>query len=135
MLIKTTPDAEKAKAILKMIESTLRMIRELNPEKFPSQIIKEYYDILRELISIIALLDGYRTLGEGAHKELMEYIQDNYHSKLEESHFHFLNELRIIRNKITYDGFFVNLEYVKRNEEVIITIIKKLKDITGAKLR
>ena len=39
-----------------------------------SNITKEYYDLIRELISVVLLLDGYKTYGEGAHKKLIEYL-------------------------------------------------------------
>ncbi|MEK6900773.1 MAG: hypothetical protein AABX37_00345 [Nanoarchaeota archaeon] len=135
MLIKTTPDAEKAKSILNMVDSTLNMIDGLNVEKFPSQIIKEYYGVLRELSAIIALLDGYKTLGEGAHKELIDYVHTHYPDILEGHHFQLFEELRTIRNKIAYDGFFVNVDYLKRNKESIGIIIQKLKRIIRERLK
>ena len=57
-LIRVTPDKEKARSILKMVEATLEMIRFIDKIKFPSNVAKEYYEIIRELISIILLLDG-----------------------------------------------------------------------------
>ena len=49
-LIKITPDKEKAKSILKMVEKTLEMINSLDINKFPSNITKEYYEVIRELL-------------------------------------------------------------------------------------
>ena len=46
MLINITPNHEKAKSILKMVDSTLEMVQELDPNRFPSNITKEYYDII-----------------------------------------------------------------------------------------
>ena len=60
-LIKITPNGEKAKSILKMAETTIEMIRHIDKSRFPSNIIKEYYEVIRELTSIILLLDGYKT--------------------------------------------------------------------------
>lgn len=74
-LIKVTPDKEKAKSILKMVETTIEMITVIDSTKFSSNITKEYYDVIRELISVVLLLDGYKTYGEGAHKKLIEYLQ------------------------------------------------------------
>ncbi|VVB88656.1 Uncharacterised protein [uncultured archaeon] len=72
--IKTFPDREKVKSILKMVESTLEMIDTIESKKYPSHVLKEYYEVVRELITIVLLLDGYKTQGEGAHKKLIEYI-------------------------------------------------------------
>lgn len=74
-LIKKTPDKNKARSILKMVEKTIEMIESLDIERFPSNITKEYYETIRELISVILLLDGYKTHGEGAHKKQIDYLK------------------------------------------------------------
>ena len=135
MLIKTTPDTEKAKSILKMTENTLELVKGLREEKFATHIIKDNYDILRELTAIIALLDGYKTVGEGAHKELIDYLRTHYKHKIIGNELQLFDELRIIRNKIAYDGFFVTLDYLKRNKESIATIIQKLKELINLKIK
>ncbi len=134
MLIKVSPDFEKARSILKMAENTLSLVQGLDATKFPSQITKEYYNVMRELISVIALLDGYKTQGEGAHKELIEYLHTYYKEKFTEHSLSLLEELRVIRNRIEYDGFFVNKEYVKRNQKYFEMIIEKLREMVGRKL-
>ncbi len=133
MLIKSTPNTEKAKSILKMVEQTLLMLAEINAEKYASNVIKEYYEILRELITTIALLDGYKTQGEGAHKELIDYLAEHY-PRMERNEINLLEELRTLRNKIAYDGFFISSEYVERNKNNINLIIRKLKIIINEKL-
>lgn len=70
-LIKVTPDKEKAQSILKMVDSTIEMIEVIDITKFSSIVTKEYYDVIRELMSVILLLDGYKTYGERAHKKLI----------------------------------------------------------------
>lgn len=40
-----------------------------------------------------------------------------------------MDELRVIRNKINYDGFFVEFEYLERKEKSIKETIKKLSKI------
>src|SRR3989344_3681839 len=127
-LIKITPDKEKAKSILKMVETTMEMIQEMDQSKFPSHAVKEYYDAVRELVSVLLLLDGYKTLGEGAHKRMIEYIEKNY-KEFTGIEIIFLDDLRVIRNKIAYDGFFVKEEYIERRKERLHTIISKLKKI------
>lgn len=39
-----------------------------------------------------------------------------------------------MRNKIAYEGFFVNESYLKRKKELISTIIEKLEKILKEKL-
>ena len=127
-LIKITPNREKAQSILKMIDTTIEMIKEIDIEKFSSNITKEYYEVIRELISVILLLDGYKTYGEGAHKKLVEYIQTNC-KEFNEYEINLIDDLRITRNKVAYDGFFVDKDYIKRKITDIQGIITKLKDI------
>lgn len=131
--MKVTPNKEKAKSILKMVETTIEMINNLDTDKFPSNITKEYYEVIRELLSIVLLLDGYKTYGEGAHKRLIEYAEKNYRefSKYEIS---LIDNLRNTRNKIAYDGFFVEKDYIERKKKDIEAIIRKLKGIIKKKL-
>ncbi len=132
-LIKITPDREKAKSILKMVDTTLEMITVIDIAKFSSNITKEYYDVIRELISVVLLLDGYKTYGEGAHKKLIEYL----HAKnvgFSEYEILLIDDLRITRNKVAYDGFFVETDYLERKMRDIQKIIAQLKKVIKKKL-
>ena len=132
-LIKITPNKEKAQSILKMVDTTIEMIKVIDAGKFSSNVTKEYYDVIRELLSVILLLDGYKTYGEGAHKKLIEYIQSNY-KEFNEYEISLIDDLRITRNKIAYDGFFVDKDYIDRKNNDIQDIINKLKNIIKEKL-
>ena len=132
-LIKISPDKEKAKSMLKMVDTTTEMIKQIDIAKFSSNVTKEYYDLIRELISVVLLLDGYKTYGEGAHRKLIEYIQSNYKA-LSEYELSLIDDLRITRNKISYDGFFVEKDYIERKIKDIREIIGKLKGIIKEKL-
>lgn len=133
-LIKVTPDREKARSILEMAERTLEMISQIDLDKFPSIVIKEYYDVIRELISVLALFDGFKTVGEGAHIELIRYLEANY-SQINGYDIALIDRLRILRNRITYNGFFVSGEYVRRKRMDIEKIVLKLKSLAAMKLR
>lgn len=132
-LIKITPNKEKAKSILKMADTTIEMIKIIDITKFSSNVTKEYYDVIRELISVILLLDGYKTYGEGAHKKLIEYIQTNC-KEFNEYEISLIDDLRITRNKVAYDGFFVDKDYIWRKIKDVKIIINKLKNVIREKL-
>lgn len=132
-MIKITPNKEKAQSILKMVDTTIEMIKIIDVAKFSSNVTKEYYDIIRELMSIVLLLDGYKTYGEGAHKKLVEYLQSNY-KEFNEYEVSLIDDLRITRNKIAYDGFFIDKDYIKRKIKDIQAIVKKLKAIIKKRL-
>lgn len=116
-----------------MVETTLDMIKTVNKTKFPSNVTKDYYDVIRELISIILLLDGYKTIGEGAHKTMIEYLESNY-KVFGNSEILLIDDLRIVRNKIAYDGFFIKETYIDRKLKSIQEIILKLKSLVNEKL-
>ncbi len=133
-LIWVTPDKEKAKSMLKMVDTTLELIRSIDKNKFASIVVKDYYDAARELISAALLLDGFKTYGEGAHKKLIEYLRAS-HKQFSEYEINMLEELRITRNKVAYDGFFVTPDYVERNHQNFEALIAKLKELVKAKLK
>lgn len=132
-LIKVTPDRVKAKSMLKMAEITLSMIKEIDMARFSSNVTKEYYEVIREMMAILLLLDGYKTYGEGAHKKLIEYTGANY-KQFASYELSLIDDLRIVRNKIAYDGFFVERSYIERKLKDILGVINKLKAIIGKKI-
>ena len=132
-IIRITPDKEKAKSILKMADTTINMIKVIDMAKFSSNLTKEYYDVIRELISVVLLLDGYKTYGEGAHKKLVEYIKSKY-GEFDEYEILLIDDLRITRNKIAYDGFFVDKSYIEQKIKGINKIIAKLQSIIKKKI-
>ncbi len=132
-LIKITPNKEKAKSILKMVDTTIEMIKVIDVGKFSSNVTKEYYNVIRELMMVVLLLDGYKTYGEKAHKNLIDYIKSNY-KEFNEYEILLIDNLRITRNKIAYDGFFVDNSYIERKIKDIQEIIGKLKGIIEKKL-
>jgi len=132
-IIKITPDKKKAESILKMVDTTLEMVRGIDIIKFSSNVTKEYYEIIRELISIILLLDGYKVVGEGAHKRQIEYLKNNY-KEFNTFEILLIDDLRIIRNRVAYNGFFIKESFLERKLKDIEGIIKKLKAIIRKKL-
>lgn len=128
-LIKVSEDKEKAKSINKMANAIVQRIDLTDKEKFSSLVISDYYEVIKELITAILACEGLKTL---SHKILIE--QSKKFSGINESDYYLIDELRIIRNMINYDGFFVEPEFLQRKEEDIKIIIKKLSNILEKKL-
>ncbi len=98
-------------------------------QKMAALIITDYYEIIKELITAILLADGYKTL---SHKDLIDYLEKkNLCSGYELS---VLDDLRILRNRVAYEGFFIEPSYLNRNEELFRKIIQKLKSLVKEKL-
>lgn len=123
-LVSVTPNREKARSILRMVDSTLEMIRQIDRRRFPSNVVKEYYEVTRELISIVLLLDGYRSSGEGAHKRQIDYLEARY-KEFGKAEIILIDDLRVTRNRIAYDGFFVKEGYIERKLPDILRTIEK----------
>lgn len=130
-LIKISPDKERANSILKMISLIENRIKKEDKIKMTSLIISDYYEIIKELTTAILLTDGYKTI---SHKDLFSYLSEKY-SELDSNEFSILDSLRILRNRISYEGFFVDSSYLARNEKTFLDIIKKLKLVLSKKLK
>ncbi|MEK6819609.1 MAG: hypothetical protein AABY03_00215 [Nanoarchaeota archaeon] len=128
-IIKITPDKERAKSILKMVYLVEERIKIQDKKKMAALIIADYYEIIKELITAILLLDGYKTL---SHKDLIDYLKK--YSEFELHELSVLDDLRILRNRITYEGFFIDVSYLDRNERLFKGIVKKLKDFIGKRI-
>ena len=132
-IITITPDRKKAVSIFKTAETTLEMIGTIDIRRFPANVAKEYYGVIRELISAIMLLDGLTAKGEGAHKSMIEYLELEY-KEFQAKEIKLINELRMTRNRITYDGLFVRPEFIEKKLKDINAIINKLRHIIKNKL-
>lgn len=133
MIIHVMPDKEKAKSLLKTANITLQRLREIDNMKYPANTLTDHYDIIHKIMEAITALEGIKTKGDGAHQELIDYVCKNHN--LGESTRVFLQELRDYRNRISYEGFAINTEYIKSNAERIETIISVLLNLASDKIK
>lgn len=132
MIIKITPDKEKAKSMLRLIENREEFISSINIEKFSTIATENYYEIIKELAATLLLLDGFKTTGENAHKELIYYLS-NY-KELSEYEISLMNDLRIKRNKSSYEGKQIDKEYLQNKKDKLLNVIDKLKKLIKSQL-
>lgn len=132
MIIKIFPDKEKVKSILQLTEEREAFVSTIDHEKFSTNASENYYEIIKELANALLLLDGLKTSGEYAHKDLIDYLT-NY-KDFTEADIIFLNDLRIKRNNSSYDGKKVDSSYLTLNKNHILDIINKLKKAIKNKL-
>ena len=124
MITKVQPDKQKAESLKIMAVVTLRRLEETDIIKYSSNALTDYYDTLHKLMEAITLIDGVKTRGEGAHQELIDYIAKRY--SFDEQTRLFIQQMRDYRNRISYEGFMINTNYIILNQEKIKTIIKNL---------
>lgn len=132
MILKITPDEEKAKSILQLAKEREDFTKTIDNEKFSTNAAENYYEIIKELASALILLDGLKSAGENAHKDLIEYLI-NY-KEFQEGDIVFMNDLRIKRNNSSYDGKKIEPIYLKNNKNRILEIIERLKKTIKNKL-
>jgi hypothetical protein len=131
MIIKIQPDKQKAKSLGGMAKVTLKRLKEIKKEKYPSNTLTDYYDIIRKLMDALNSLEGIKIKGEGAHSQIINYVCNKY--ELGSSIKYFLQEMRDYRNRISYEGFSVRENYIKVNTKRIEMIINLLLKIMGDK--
>lgn len=136
MIIKITPDNERAKSILEMAGNTEKAIKsilaQLGIKESSSIIAREYYEVIRELATGILLVDGIKVMGENAHKETIAALS-SYEEFLEEEIL-LIQDLRIKRNKNSYEGKPIESSYIENKKQKLDFIIKKLKALLNKQL-
>ena len=132
MIIKISPDIEKVKSILQLIKEREEFVSSIDHEKFSTNAAENYYEIIKEFSSALLLLDGLKTTGEYAHKDLIDHLI-NY-KEFSESDVMFMNDLRIKRNNSSYDGKKIDPTYLKNNKKRILELIKRLKKLIKNKI-
>ena len=84
MKIDIIPDKEKAKSLLKMAKITFERLNEINKEKYPSNTLIDYYDIIHKLFEAISNANGIKFKRDGAHQQLIDYIAKRILFKIDE---------------------------------------------------
>jgi len=127
---KVKADKEMAKSLLKMIETRMRVLEIMDRKEFASLIVESYYEIIKEAITALMAIDGYKTL---SHEVLIGYLKE-FFPQFSEYEISLVDEFRKLRNNIAYKGFFIAPDFVERNEARIKGIVLKLVQILKGKI-
>ena len=136
--IKATPDMERAKNLLEMVDirlESIKLMENSDARKFTSKIIEEYYEALLELVTAIMSIDGYKTTGGtmGTHIASINYMRK--YEELGEHEINLMDDMRKKRIGIKYYGRHINMDYMVRKEKEIRSVISKLKSIAIKKYK
>ena len=123
IITKTVEDKERSKQMLKMADTRFEFWNKQIAEKYTALKVEAYYDIIKELVFAHLYKNGYNCIN---HLCLIAYLKE----KFKDFDFEIgkIDELRIIRNEISYRGFSVKKDYLERNELEFKNIIKSIKD-------
>jgi hypothetical protein len=125
--MKIYPDTQTAAALFSMAHTSLQRLQETNVSRYPSNSLVDYYDIIHKLMESVGMINGMKFKGDGAHLQLIDYVCRS--CQLSESMRVFLQELRVYRNRINYEGFVVQKSYIMENEKFFKKIIAQLSTI------
>ncbi|MBU0457373.1 MAG: hypothetical protein ABH824_07515 [Nanoarchaeota archaeon] len=129
---KVEPDKERIRNMLKMIEVRQKFwdsLIDILDDEFSSLIVEGYYEIIKELLTAYLNING---LESSNHECLIRYFQkENSNLNVEAEK---IDELKQVRNKIDYRGFFVRKEFFERNKLEYQHIIKLLNKMIKEKI-
>lgn len=120
---KVKENSEQAKALFELANKRLESINKRRKDEYPQFLIESYYETIKELISALLAIHGYKSY---SHECLVTFLEEFYPTLLDESQLHFLDSLRKLRSDIRYRGRDIADDYLKRNISVIEKIIKNL---------
>ncbi len=104
-------DVERVNSLLKMCEVRERLLTNVVLDRETASVIAEdYYEIIKELLIALLLVKGFKSSN---HECLVAFFI--YHFPSLEYEATILFELKNIRNRISYEGYFVDEVYVNRN--------------------
>lgn len=116
------PDNERSKQMLSMANIRLEFWDRKIEDKFIALKVEAYYDIIKELAFAHMYRRGFNCTN---HLCLIAHLKKHI------SGFDFecdkIDELRQLRNEISYRGFGVKKDYLERNEPEFKAMIERLK--------
>jgi len=120
-------DPAKIASIMKMALVRLEFLKKQKPTVQEASILAEnYYEIIKELLVALLLKNGLKS---DNHECLIAFLKEKYPKY--EYEISIVYELKNIRNRIAYDGLFIEKEYFDKNKlefEHIIQLLNKLID-------
>ncbi len=128
---KVKENPEQAEALLKLAKRRLESVEKRRKDEFSQLLIESYYEVIKELISALLSIHGYKSY---SHECLISFMDEFYPTVLDDFQIHFLDSMRKLRSDIQYRGRDVADDYLKRNSSVIEKIIGNLLDLVEKEL-
>lgn len=128
---KVEVDIERINSILKMCSVRLKVTTQIKLDNETASILAEnYYEIIKELLIALLLFARFKS---DNHECLIAFFKKSYPEKEYETNI--IYELKRIRNKINYEGFFIEKDYIERNKLEFLHVIQFLEDIIKEMLK
>ena len=128
---KRVPNPEEARALLRMAGERKQYMDAIkNRNRFTSLVVEDYYEIIKGLVAATMALEGYKSYSH----ECMVAFMEGFTGKITRPERELVDQLRRIRNDVSYRGFVLEPDYLQRNEDGILSIIDKLESIIKGRL-
>lgn len=125
-------NAEIARGLLKLCEARLEVASLMDKKKHPALRAESYYEIIKELVTAMLALDGYKSY---SHVCLVAYLKEFRSNEFSANELELVDMLRRIRNDLDYRGTFIGADFMERNEKSILTVITKMKNMVEKEVK
>ena len=129
---KVKENPEQAEALFQLTKRRLKSIEKRKKDEYPQLLIESYYEAIKELISALLAIHGYKSY---SHECLISFMEEFYPTALDDFQIHFLDNMRRLRSDIQYRGRDVADDYLERNSSTIEKIIGILLKTVEKELR
>lgn len=123
IIFKIRPNQNKAIEMLRVADLRFEFWNKKTDGKFTALKVEAYYDIIRDLIFAHLYEDGFNCTNHKCLIAYLKYIMPDFGYEVNK-----IDELRGIRNQISYRGVFIDKSYLIKNELEFQHIIKTLRN-------
>ena len=123
IIFEVRPNQNKTIEMLKVANLRFEFWDRKIDGKFAALKIEAYYDIIKDLIFAHLYEDGFNCTNHKCLIAYLKYIMPDFEYEINK-----IDELRRIRNQISYRGMFIDNGYLIKNELEFNQIIKTLKN-------
>ena len=122
---KVEPDKQKISSIMKMCNVRLKVVEQISLDAETASVIAEdYYEIIKELLTALLLKEGLKS---DNHECLIRFFTVRFPECEYEAETIF--KLKDVRNRVSYDGIFVDKAYIEMNKLEFKHIIELLRGL------
>ncbi len=115
-------DPEKIESLRMMCRARLKAILMIQLDDETASIIAvDYYEVIKELLVALLLKDGLKS---DNHECLISYFRRQYPTLEYEATV--IHQLKYYRNRASYEGVFIQKDYIERNKSEFDSIIREL---------
>lgn len=129
---KVKENPEQAKALVQLAKRRLQSIEKRRKDEFPQLLIESYYEAIKELMSALLAIHGYKSY---SHECIISFMGKFYSTIFDDYQLHFLDSMRKLRSDIQYRGRDIAEDYLERNSSTIEKIIKTLLELVEKELK